>query len=229
LEELILHDCGEVKSLRFIEKLPNLKRLHLIGQTRVLDGDVAFAYENTSLRDLSIVYNKGYNVADDKNWKDQKKRGFCEPISVNWKKEINIEEANRFQEPCVAKEQKDSADFFDLNKFQNEVKFIMQSMADYLDVEEDLPPASYTAEDIQSFKSIMNEFLEKIAQNQNNEDMVLGITQETILQLNQLNESSKCELIETEQREAIVTLILNAVELAGIEVESDITLGLREW
>lgn len=119
--------------------------------------------------------------------------------------------------------------------YSADVNYIMADMEESLEVgeeeegKEDLSPAGYTVQDIQAFGSIINSFLKEIEQSKEYKKHIFCITKKTVLQLNQLNSSCGGELMETEQRENIVTLLLDVMESAGIEVTDDITLEWRKW
>ena len=64
LESLILEDCGQIESLSFLsegKKLKKLERLLLIGDTKILDGDMKPILGLPSVRDIRLNYWKHYS------------------------------------------------------------------------------------------------------------------------------------------------------------------------
>ncbi|WP_310602693.1 hypothetical protein [Anaerosporobacter sp.] len=234
LEYIILEDCGEIDSLAFLENFPNLKVIRFIGNTEVKDGKLKSIVEKESLEYAKFPLCKHYDITRD----DLHKFLFgnigleevidlyqVDDIDVN----VDIEEIPVQNSKKQTKEDS-GVSTFGAKDFFDSVNSIKESMEEYLEEdEEELPPVGYTIKEIQSFETIINEFLMKIEQNQKSKENVLGITKETILELNQLNNACDGELIETGQREEIVSLILDVIEATGVEVDGDITLEWRKW
>lgn len=65
LVHLVLEDCGEIDSLSFLNKLPNLKVLRLIGNTKVIDGQLKSILENENLEFMSLPICKHYDLTLD--------------------------------------------------------------------------------------------------------------------------------------------------------------------
>lgn len=59
LESLKIADCKEMVSINFLEKLSSLKKLFLLGNTDVLDGDLMPA---KNIKDVVYKHRKHYNV-----------------------------------------------------------------------------------------------------------------------------------------------------------------------
>lgn len=234
LEYILLEDCGEIDSLAFLGKLPNLKVFRMVGNTKVKDGRLKSIIEKENMEYAGAPVYKHYDIKLD---------DFCRfnfrHISLS--EAINLYQAGDFEvdievEPSVQDlkepiEEKDSgASVYEAKDLQEEVDTIASVMEEYLEEEDgDSCPAGYTVKDIDSFKSIMSEFLKEIEHSKKDKKNILCIVKKTVLKLNQLNNSCGGALIETGQREAIVYLILEVIEACGIEVDEDITLEWREW
>lgn len=174
-----------------------------------LDDFRRFNFSHLSLSEAINLYQSGDNKADIEN---------TPPPVQNSEQKVNT---------------KDSVErIFRATDFQEELDSIMAGMEEYLeedDDDENSCPAGYSIKDIQSFKSIISEFLKEVEQSGKLKNKILCITKKTILKLNQLNNTCGDTLIETEQREDIVSLILEAIKVAGVEVSDDITFEWREW
>lgn len=59
LEKLSINDCKGVKSIKFIEQLPSLKRLFLLGNTDIIDGDLQPAQK---IQGVFYRHRKHYNI-----------------------------------------------------------------------------------------------------------------------------------------------------------------------
>ena len=90
-------------------------------------------------------------------------------------------------------------------------------------------PVNYTEEDVQSCREILVAFIDALKQAKSRE-AAKDVVKSTVLQLNTLNEVCEGELIETDQREEICGLIINATALLGFnESGADLTEEWREW
>lgn len=234
LEYILLEDCGEIDSLAFLEKFPNLKVLRLIGNTKVKDGQLKSIVEKETMEYVKAPLYKHYDIT----LVDLRKftfRYISLPEAINLYQSEDIEADIGEKIPAQnSKQQIDEKDpsvsVFCARDFQEEVYSIKAGMEEYLeDDEDDSLPAEYSVKDIESFERIICEFLKEVEQSKKVKEKIYCITKVTVLKLNQLNNSCGGEMIETEQREEIVSLILEAIEAADIEVTDDITLALREW
>lgn len=236
LEYILLEDCGEIDSLAFLGKLPNLKVFRMVGNTKVKDGRLKSIIEKENMEYAGAPVYKHYDIKLD---------DFCRfyfrhislPQAINLYQsgdnEADIENVPPVQNLEQKINTKDSIKkVFRATDFQEELDSIMAGMEEYLeedDDEENSFPAEYSIKDIQSFKSIISEFLKEVEQSKKVKDKILCITKKTVLKLNQLNHACGDTLIETEQREDIVSLILEAIKVAGVEITDDITFEWREW
>jgi len=60
LQTLVLADCGDVPSLRFIRSLPKLRRVVLFGDTRIVDGDL---HPLVGIPEVRMKDRRGYNLS----------------------------------------------------------------------------------------------------------------------------------------------------------------------
>ncbi len=92
-----------------------------------------------------------------------------------------------------------------------------------------MPHASYTQSDVEKCMQILNAYLEKM-ESCNSKAEGMALVKQTVLALNDLNESLEHELIETDQREDICEIIILASHLKGInDRDDDITEDWRDW
>jgi len=88
---------------------------------------------------------------------------------------------------------------------------------------------SYAEADVEKCMNILAEYLHKLESSETKAD-AMKIVEETVLALNELNESCEDELIETGQREDIAEIIIIAGSLKGFNTrDEDITEEWREW
>jgi len=63
IQELRLDSCRNIESLRPLLSMPNLRRLYLAGDTRILDGDIRVIFDNLRLEDFMLgCVARTYNV-----------------------------------------------------------------------------------------------------------------------------------------------------------------------
>lgn len=108
------------------------------------------------------------------------------------------------------------------SKIKKPLELLEKSINDYMEIAD----VDYTAEDVKKCMDLINNHLDKVAlTNSENEGMELVET--TVLDLNDLNEDCDYSLIETEQREFICEIIIQAGAIMGYNDENeDIT---EEW
>lgn len=114
----------------------------------------------------------------------------------------------------------------------NELKdSVLRGMREYMeDVVTDGEDPDYSESDIEKCDSILTDFLEKIRSADHvNAEFVMGSVKEAVLALNLLNESCEHSLIETDQREQICDLIIQAAVGVGVGTGEDITEEWRDW
>lgn len=108
---------------------------------------------------------------------------------------------------------------------------LLEGMRDYMEsVAEDGGDAGYSEDDIGKCDSILTVFIDKTqSAGSGDTESVIGIVKETVLSLNVLNESCGHSLIETDQREQLCELIIQAAADKGVGGGEDITEEWREW
>jgi hypothetical protein len=90
-------------------------------------------------------------------------------------------------------------------------------------------PTSYGSDDIKRCAQILDDHLAAVQIEKNREE-ALSIVKATVLKLNQINEQSGSDLIETDQREQIAAFIIKAGALLGFNGEyEDVTEQWRDW
>lgn len=109
-----------------------------------------------------------------------------------------------------------------LNSEVNELK---ASMIEYLESSN----PSYTKDDVEECVSILNNYLEKISKTKSKKEGI-EVVKSTVIQLNKLNNKTQSQLIETMEREMIVSIILTESYKKGYNrLEEDLTEKFREW
>lgn len=106
-----------------------------------------------------------------------------------------------------------------------QIASLKRSMTDYM---KSAHP-NYTEKDIEKCVQILTEYNIEMSNSKSKEDG-MQIVKATVLKLNELNENSSEELIETGEREAIATIIITVGHNKGYNSEDeDITEEWREW
>ena len=106
-----------------------------------------------------------------------------------------------------------------------QIASLKRSMTDYM---KSAHP-NYTEKDIEKCVQILTEYNIEMLNSKSKEDG-MQIVKATVLKLNELNENSGEELIETGEREAIATIIITVGHNKGYNSEDeDITEEWREW
>ena len=109
-----------------------------------------------------------------------------------------------------------------LNSQVNDLKM---SMIEYLESSN----PSYTKDDVEECVSILNNYLEKISKTKSKKEGI-DVIKSTVIQLNNLNDKTKGQLIETMEREMIVDIILTESNKKGYnKLDEDLTEEFREW
>lgn len=109
---------------------------------------------------------------------------------------------------------------------------ILKGMLSYMEREEGEDDFDdYSKDDIERCASILDRYLSSVLDPSMHGKSV-GIraaVKTAVLELNDLNEQCEHSLIETDQREDICELIINAASFAGLDGNGDITEEWREW
>ncbi|MFK8056841.1 MAG: DUF5713 family protein [Saprospiraceae bacterium] len=91
------------------------------------------------------------------------------------------------------------------------------------------PDASFEIVDVDQLDKILKNYLANIEQTDSKEE-ALSLVEQTVESINELNESSDEEMIETMERESIAEVINLACFLKGYcEKDEDLTEEYREW
>lgn len=109
---------------------------------------------------------------------------------------------------------------------------IVESMLSYMEREEgEADFDDYSKEDIERCVSILDRYLSSVLDPSmhGESEPIMTAVMTAVLELNDLNEQCEHSLIETDQREDICELIINAASLAGLDRNGDITEEWREW
>ena len=65
LEWLLLEDCGRIESLAPIVQLPQLCKLNIIGNTRIIDGRVSSILKAPSLKEVTFPSRPSYDMTEE--------------------------------------------------------------------------------------------------------------------------------------------------------------------
>ena len=104
-------------------------------------------------------------------------------------------------------------------------EWIIQGMMEFMDVAD----VNYEKVDVEECGRILDEHVDTISKAEDR-DSAMECVKATVLKLNELNEKTGHELIETDQREDICAHIIRAGALLGFnEEEEDVTEEWREW
>lgn len=108
------------------------------------------------------------------------------------------------------------------SKIKEPLKLLEKSINEYMEIAD----VEYTSEDVKACMGLLNNHLDKVALS-NSEEEGMQLVETTVLALNDLNEKCEYELIETDQREYICEIIIQAGAIMGYNDEfEDIT---EEW
>lgn len=117
----------------------------------------------------------------------------------------------------------------------NELKTtLLKGMCEYMEsIAADGDEPDYSEDDVGRCDLILTDFIDKVrAAGSGNTESVMNTVKEAVLALNVLNESCAHSLIETDQREQICELIIQAAAAAGVGGgggDDDITEEWRDW
>ncbi len=121
-----------------------------------------------------------------------------------------------------------------MSEFNGEIDSILEGMSEYMDaVEKEGGSVSYSTSDIDACGAVLRGFVSDVEAVSGNAAAVKEIVKKTVLALNKLNDSCGSEIIETDQREEIATLMIEVAAQAGYTSSDpnneDITEEWREW
>lgn len=101
-----------------------------------------------------------------------------------------------------------------------------KSMKSYMETS---TPPPYSSADIEQCLEIIQNYLALMELSKSKAEG-MKVVENTIIQLNSLNEKCQSQLIETYQRDIIANIIINASHKKGYNsIEEDITLQWRHW
>ena len=112
------------------------------------------------------------------------------------------------------------------------VTTLISEMTEYLDFfEDDNSTDIYSPEDINKCEAIINTYLSYLFTEKRTNEEIIAQVEITVKELNALNEKCKYSLIETEQREQLCTIIIEAARLCNYQFpdDEDITFEWRNW
>lgn len=109
-----------------------------------------------------------------------------------------------------------------------QVNQIIAKIHDYMD---ECEGCGYTENDIKQLEEILLSYLSELKNlSVNNDDEIKQVVKKTVLEINELYKSSHYCMIETDEREDICTLMIDAAVAAGYSIsDEDITEEWREW
>ncbi|MBQ9746055.1 MAG: hypothetical protein IJW21_04465 [Clostridia bacterium] len=109
---------------------------------------------------------------------------------------------------------------------------VVEEMISYMQsIEEDGDDAGFTADDVEECKEILFDYIDALDELEDPTDEdIMAEVESTVIALNELNENTEGNLIETVEREAIWEIIQDAAVDCGLEEEyDDVTEEWREW
>lgn len=107
-------------------------------------------------------------------------------------------------------------------KISKPLELLEKNLNEYMEIAD----VEYTSDDVTQCMDLLNTHLDKVALS-NSEKEGLELVENTVLDLNDLNEDCNYDLFETDQRELICEIIIQAGAIMGYNDENeDIT---EEW
>lgn len=229
---------SNIDSLNGIDSLKSLNQLEMVEMTRLND---ITHIEGLSECLTSLRIDNAYKLSDFAaigklvNLKDLFLCNNKEIESLHFLSKLNYLNSCILEGTTVLDESIPihKSDFEKSGQFNNEehkthiyhknfyINQLLLSMHDFLKTNHET--CQYTLSEINECARILEKFLNSI--NDNKDSKIKDIIEETVEELNALNASTTYSLIETEQRELICSLMVNAV---GIEAIDFIDM-FREW
>jgi hypothetical protein len=116
----------------------------------------------------------------------------------------------------------------DLQQIRNDT---LEGMREYLaSLLDSGGETGYTGADIGKCGAILDAYLARVrGADDGDDDAVMAAVRDAVVALNELNAACANHLIETDQREHLCTLIIQAAVAAGVGDGHDITEPWREW
>jgi hypothetical protein len=102
---------------------------------------------------------------------------------------------------------------------------ILEGMRDYV---ADMDEPYYPLAKVDECGRIIDDFLAAVGKARDGQ-AIMAEVKTTVLALNALNDECDGALIETDQREQLCELILEAANAAGLATDDDVTEQWREW
>jgi len=108
---------------------------------------------------------------------------------------------------------------------QQKIDELKNSMLEYMKTGQPL----YSRSDVEKCAGILEKYVAEISKTKSKNE-AMNIAKSTVLELNDLNNNAKSELIETVEREQIADIIITATYKKGYNsMDEDITEEWREW
>lgn len=131
----------------------------------------------------------------------------------------------KLQSPKNKPEKMEKENSLEKTNEENKISLLRESMLEYMKITQ----PSYTKTDVEECIKILNDYSSELA-NSTAKDKGMKIVQNTVENLNRLNEKCNFELIETSEREQIAEIIISeSVKKGYSKADEDITEDWREW
>lgn len=117
----------------------------------------------------------------------------------------------------------------DISRYKKKVKkMVVQPMLQFIDEWED---SGYTKDDVNACEELMYHYIDALGAMSHPENLeIMEQVKELVLALNELNEATDYELIETDMREAIWEIIQTSAIDCGLKnAPDDVTEEWRDW
>jgi hypothetical protein len=110
---------------------------------------------------------------------------------------------------------------------------LIDGMLSYMQADSSDPDfdAGYSAAEVNRCAAILDAFLLALgkANGPHTPEAIMQATERAVLALNDLNDQCDGSLIETDQREQLCAIIIQAAQHAGLDTDVDITEQWRDW
>ena len=120
-----------------------------------------------------------------------------------------------------------------LAELKEAVQELMSATKGYIEIAtEDGDSAPYAVADAERCSAILEEYLSYLFVGERTNAEIIAQVEITVKALNELNSKCGCSLIETDERERICEIIIEAAKACGYQVpdeDDDITFEWRDW